>query len=269
MNQLLVVLIVWGVFFLSSKLLPPGNKPLLESYNVAEIRKKYAKVEWYSNILLLLITVLLIILFSNGFAWLQRILLESQESGSRYLIPISIAAFVVPSIFLGIFTSGVIGEYVLLLFQKIQKFNQDEWDVFVYDMNKRQAFGNVIDNHKLSVIVMSVLVPLSLVMIFLALNTYTIITDNYLIDNTYLRLQEVKYPYTQVAKILYITKYQNRQSREIEDTTPHYSVVMKDGYVWSTVNASVHDTPTEVDIVNFISQKTGIQIQNGIHNIDD
>jgi hypothetical protein len=269
MQQLVILAIVWGIFIIASKLLPPRNKPLLEKYNIVEIRNKYKKIEWFFNILILLLAVLLIFLFSKSFASLQLTLLKSQQGDSLYIIPVTIAAFVVPSIFLGIIVAGLIGDYILLLIKILIKADQNEWAVFLYDMNKRQAFGNEIDNNKLSNIVMIVLVPLSLIMIFLALNTYTIITDNYLIDNSYLSLSEKKYPYTEVSKILHTTKFKNKLSQAIEDTEPSYTVIMNNGYEWNTLNATIHNTQTEIEIINLISQKSGIQINEGVHNIDD
>ena len=93
--------------------------------------------------------------------------------------------------------------------------------------------------------------------------------NNRLIYNGYFDIKERNYPFNNVSKIIFIDKFKNKLSGDIESTSTYYVVLMKDGFRWNTLNLTINNTPKETEILNRISQQAGVQIKNGIHNVDD
>jgi hypothetical protein len=268
-SAIIIFFSIWGFFIIAAKLLPEKSPPPVENLNLLEIRKKNSKLELLSGLGFFVITPIVAFLLTKGMVVVQSIYLNTNEIGTHYVIGVTWWAFAVPAMFMAMLIYGIALDYIGLLVGKIMFRNDEEYRVFMYDWNKRLAFGNDIDNKKLSLISTLFVVPLFLIMCYLGIDNYTKITDTHLINNGYFALLEKQYPYSDVSKILNITKFKNAQSGELEQTSSYYSVLMKNGHDWDTLNLSINKSPTETEIIKFISQKSGIPITEGIHNIDD
>lgn len=267
-NGILIFLAVWGFFVIAAKLLPAKSPPPLENLNLDEIRKKFRRFELFSGLVFFVITPIITFLLTKGMLIIQQLYLNA-EVGTHFVIGVTAWAFVVPAMFMGMLIYGIALDYVGNFVGKIIAASEEEYKAFIYDWNKRLAFGKDIDNKKLSLLFTLFVVPLFLGMFYLGINNYTKITENSLIHNGYFQIQEKQYPFNDVAKILYITKFRNRQSGEIEQTSFYYAVLMNDGFRWTTLNLSINKTPKETEIIDFISEKSNIPIKEGSHNVDD
>lgn len=269
MEFLLIFVATWFVFILVAKLLPGKDLILMENINIVEIRKKYRKFELLSGLGFFIITPLLTYLLTRGMTLSQRIYLNIHSVGARFIFGVTASAFIVPAIFLAILLYGIILDFVGFFMSKYLFKNTEEFKIFYYDWNKRLAFGKNIDNKKLSLIITVIAIPLLLILFYLGVDNYTKLTDDSIIYNGYFSFTEKQYPYSNIEKIIFITKYKNAQSGKIVSTSPNYSVVMKDGEIWNTINLSINRLPQEIEIINFISQKSGVSVLEGVHNIDD
>lgn len=268
-SGLFILIGVWVTFVLAAKLLPEKTPSPIETADLCEIRKRYRKFELLSGFGFFVITPIITYLLTQEMVAIQSIFLNASATGTQYVIGITKWAFMVPALFMSILLYGIVLDYIGYLVGKVIYKDEEEYGIFYSDWNKRLAFGNDINNKKLSLILTLFIVPLFLVMFFLGIDNYTIITNTEIIDNNYFSIHEKRYKYSDISKILYITRFKNKQSGEIERTSFYYSVIMKDGHDWDTLNLTINNSPKEKEILNFISQKSGLPIIDGIHNIDD
>lgn len=265
----IIFLAIWGFFILVAKFLPKKTQPHIKTEAIKKIRKKYRSFELLSTLGFFVLAPLIAYFLTVGMVSIQTIILNENDPGTRYVIGIDRWYFMIPSLFMAMLIYGIALDYIGILIRKYIFKNENEYNIFYFDWNKKLAFGNNIDNERLTLIFTIFVVPLFLIMFYLGVNNYAKIIDTQLIANDFFSLQEKHFNYDDVGKILYISNFKNKISGKIEHTSPHYLVIMKNGYKWSTLNLSIHNSPKETEVINFISQKTKIPIQEAIHNIDD
>lgn len=261
--------LLWLVFYLAAKFLPNKNPPQADQATVEAAGKKYGKVYFYFMSSIFFITPILVYLISKACYEVQRYILLTKTPGNVYIIGITIWAFLLPALFLGLFIWAILISYLLALYAKITKADPKEWDLAVYYQTKTSALGYDIDFNKLISIFAVVLIPISLSAIFLGMDNYTKITDKGITYNGYFDLKERRFSYKDINRIVYISKFRNRQTGQIESASPYFAVITKGGFKWDTLNSEINQTAKESEIISYISQKSGVTITSGTHNIDD
>lgn len=265
---LMIYFIVWAIFVLIARFFPKSIHPDTDLPNLERAGQKYKNIYYLIGSSMLLSIPGFATLFTILFKALQNFSLQADPQQYMYVLPVSVLAFVLPAAFLGVIAGYFFFVYLLTLYARVGHVDRQEWDWAMYYLNNRTPYGD-IDGNKLMLILAILLVPFCLLGLFLASNTYTKISNTQIIDNGYLSIQEKTYAFTDINKILHITQYKNKQTGEIEKTNPHYTVVMEDGFGWSSLNISTDSNNTEKEIIDFISQKSGVAITDGVHNVDD
>lgn len=265
----LIYPVVWLFFIGAAKFLPNKKPPVIDNATLEALGKKYGKIYFYIGCSIFAVTPILVFIISKLLYELQQYLLQNQIQSNEYVIGITIWAYVVPAIFIGILLWKLLASYFLSLYGKLIGADPREWDLAMYYMDKQSAMGHDIDMNKLMYIMAAIIVPISLIAFYLAMDNYSKITDKGIAYNGYFDLKEKYYPYSEVTKILNINQFKNAQSGQIESTSPSYKVITKNGFKWSTLNTEINNTDKEIEIVNYISQKSGVPITTGVHNIED
>lgn len=256
-------------FAILSRLIPEKDRPPLENYDLDFIRKKFKLIETLFNISFFTITPVIVLILTKVMISVQQRYLANHLENALFRSGVHWGAFATPSIFLSLLIYGVIGDFIFQFLGRRKADTDEEWRVFYFDMNRRQAGGKEIDTNKVAILFSVFAIPLFIATFFLGVLNYSAITEENLIYNKYFSLTDQKYSYSQVNKILYIDKFQNKQSGEIEPTSPYYAILMNDGFRWITLNLDISRTPEERKIIDFISEKSGVEIVSGVHNIDD
>jgi len=114
-----------------------------------------------------------------------------------------------------------------------------------------------------------IIIPPALIILLLSINTYTIVTDSRIIDNSPLSFTEKSYAYDDISKILFLPNFKDRISGKVESMHPRYAIIMKDGSQWVTHNLEAYRNKLEVEVFTYISTQSGIPIKEGVRNIDD
>jgi hypothetical protein len=267
----LIPLIVWAFFIIGAKFLPLPAKdiPQADEATLQAAAKKHGKVVFYTGASMFLFVPILTFLLTKLLGSFQQLVLRSQLPNTQYLIGISIWAFAIPSLFLAIFIFGIIGIYFINWYKDFKHADQNEWNMAMYYINKQSTGGTNLDTNKLALILAIVGLPIIFIAIFFGMNTYTIFTNSEMTDNSYFSSRPKTYSYNQISKVLHLGQYKNRQTGEIESTSPSYAILMSNGYKWSTLNTEINNTEKETELINFVSQQSGQPITEGVHNVDD
>jgi len=248
-----------------------------ESQKTKKIRKKY-------GFLLLLTTLLPIILLVLTTWGVGEMLFYSQHliySDQNY-IRTSLPTFLIPSLFLGFAFSFYTGRLLYKFVKKLSWVNINEFNYLNTEVVKRhieietyEEFTNnnvskfLKDWEKIEKPFCFCLIIISLILIFLGINSYSKITNEGIVQNAYFSIEEKLLPYNEIIKILYVKQFQEGISGEIKFTSPEYIVVMRNGYNWATLNTEFNGTEREKKIMEYISQKSNIPITPGIYNVDN
>jgi hypothetical protein len=272
---------VYGIFLfllfylfvtLASKILYPRIKPPVEKYNLNEVRERYRKAETLSALSFFIVTPILTFLLIKGFYTVYQTHIEIYKTGSVYLLPYTIAVFVLPSVFLAILLVVLSSDLISNAYRKIKRFGDEEYKVYLYDLYTRQLFGKEFDYRVykvLYIVVVSVVFIISAPAVFLAFDYYTRITSTSIYTNDYLSIGEKAHSFTDVSKILWINTLKNKQTGGIEPTSSYYEVIFKDGYSWNTLNLPINKYPLEREVVEYISSKSNIPVKSETHGVDN
>lgn len=261
--------VVEGTFLALSKLIPAKNKPPLEKYDLSLIRRKYRSIESILYLSFFVLTPALVYLLTLICTNLQRIYLNSKLENVEYIFFVSPWAFTIPLIFLSLIIFGALSDKVMHAIGLQIGHNEEEWQVFYYDMNQRQSYGREIDDRKMTKYFSWVTLIFTIPALILAFDNYSYITTKSIVTNSYFSFTEKSITFSDIQKILHITRFKNKVSKQIEKTSSHYSVIAKDNQIWDTLNLTINHTPQEEEVVNYISQKSKVPITSGVHNIDD
>ncbi|GEM_PF-2847826 len=261
------ILIFWTI----AAIIFPGKKPpKMENIDIIALRKGFKWFEIFSYLGFFILTPIFAFLITYFLYTIYQFYLSSISNNTDAILTIgtTIWLFVIPAIFAGIFLYGFLLEICGKLFQKAIGASNEEYATFRYDWNRRAAGGKIIDSNKLTATMIFLLSPLMLwLLIYCGFGSYTKITNNAVIETS--MFKEKIYEYGDITKILKITSFKNQKTEEIEPTRTYYAVVKNNGNRWITLNLSINNTQKEKEIINLISQKSNIPIQEGIHNVDD
>lgn len=244
---------------ITEKFFPAKERPPLEKYNLEELRRKFRVFGWFcipSGILSMFLFTFLLTVAAYHF---QQFFLGTKEAMGIYVVGSSLATLVLPALFLGIFVAGIVFEYILKIIGPRISGSKEEWEVYYYDLNMRHARGREIDRKKLSKILILIFVPLSLLGLFFGIDQYTVVTQEGFLHNGYFDLREKRSYYGDVEKILYI-KIEDKHTGIFKPEDSYYKVIMKNGFMWSTLNLDITNTPKEKEIIELISAKAHIPI---------
>lgn len=253
----------------ASKIFKPKSVPNLEGYDLQQLVNKYRTVTILSGTSFLWLAPLLIFLVTKVSYAIGGMYLEKFRVGSVFLIQYSIWAYIVPAIFLGMLLWAASTDLIMDIYKYAKKINDEEWDVYVYKLNRDSWGGKDIDNKTISIIATVFILCTTLPAFFLAINTYTRITPQSIYVNNYFSLTEKSYSYSDINKILFVDSFKNNQNGKVESTSSSYEVLFNNGDVWDTLNLSINKKPIEAEVVQYISSRSGKTPTRGIHNVDD
>lgn len=97
--------------------------------------------------------------------------------------------------------------------------------------------------------------------LILAVFNYCIATDDYLVFNDFFVLKEHRYKYEDIDKVQQVRRYEKLISGRDQYVGDHFRVIMKDGFQINTINLDISNTETELEMVKFVSKKSGVGIE--------
>lgn len=267
LTVLILTIILFKKTFKSSVLQDPL---LIDAVEIKRIRKKFRKFRKFVDLGFVIMIPLFIFVLILIMRITQSLYLEYISESAVYMIGISNAIFAIPSLFMAMLAYGYLIDFAGYIVGNYIFHNNNEYKIFREDMGREYNPGkDGFSEHELKWWLSLFIVPLFLIASYLSVNTYTKITNDYLINKEYFSFNEKKYSYNDVSKINYFSHFKNRKTGKIEKQTPHYSVTMKDGYEWRTLNTNINNSPIVSEVINFISEKSGIKLVYELDGIND
>ena len=243
--------------------------PDITKFDIKKLRAKFKVLIKTSNVAAFIIAAIAIFAIVRYMLILQHSLLQAKGVGVVYSIGVSWIIFLVPAFFIGSIISGIIMGYIVDFIGRKLADNAGEWDVFYYDYEQKWLKGFKIDTRKLSNLFAMLLFPF-FIMLYLALNSYIVVENGGIRYRSYSSLKEKNYPFNDLQKILFISKFKNNRTGNTENLHPYYLIIMRDGSQIDIVSSNLNITNAkEKEMVDYISKKTSVPVQEAIRNIDD
>ena len=161
----------------------------------------------------------------------------------------------VPSLFLGLVIFGVVINIFVELAGRLAVPNREEWRAYLEAFNLASSGGMNMDQKKIFILMSSIIVPLTFLAYALAVRNYAQFGSDGIFYNGYLELRGKNYAYSDVDKIYSVNSASNGL---------YYSVVFKDGFNLTTQNLDITQTPRELEIIQLVSQKSGLPIEQKV-----
>jgi hypothetical protein len=253
----------------ASRICKPQSKPDLTKYDEEILKRKHNGVAAFALSSFFWLLPILIYTTVQFFSVIGTLYATKYATGAVFFIPDTIREYWVPAIFLGLLLWGASTEIIFDLYRISNRINPEEWRAYRFILERSAWGGYEIDNKILSAVFAVIVLAGTLPAFFLAMDSYTRITDSAIVINSYLSLREKTSRFSDVKKILLINRYRNAVSGAVEPTSRYYSVVFADGSTWDTLNLSIGNSPKEEAVIEYIASKSGVPVVLGIHNIDD
>ncbi len=246
-----------------------SQKLLEKNIDIKQVREKFKNFKIFITIGFFTILPLFVLTLTWGMQAVQNYYLELISADAAYSIGASSSIFGIPAMFMAILCYAYLVDLIGYSVSNSIFHSKAEYLIFRDDMSRNNSINQKeLDQRKLKIISSLVILPLFFIAFYLGVNTYTKVTNDHLINKEYFSLSEDSYSYNDVNNIYYFTKFKNLQTGEIEKQDPYYFVIMKNGYKWSTLNLVINGNPKELDVINFISNKSGVKIIHKTENVD-
>lgn len=206
----------------------------------------------FSLLMFFVLTPLFTFLITKASLMGQQIFLNSISNRAIYTTGVSWGAFLVPSLFLSLIIFGVVINVFIEIVGRVIVPNRDEWKVYMNNFNLASSGGMNMDQKKIFILMSVVIVPLSLLAFALAVRNYAQFGNDDVFYNGYFDVRGKHYPYSDVSKIYSVDSSSNGL---------YYSIVFNNGFNLKTLNLNVSQTPLELEIINLVSQKSGLPIE--------
>lgn len=128
-----------------------------------------------------------------------------------------------------------------------------------HSLNLYSDYVNKFDGKKVWRFFTVIVVLLCLAFIFLGANYYTIFTNNEMINNEFLELEEKSYKYSDIKKIFRVSNYKS-SGGEIY-TNDYYVFLFENETMWESRNKGISADTLQIEIVDLILKKTKVEIE--------
>lgn len=239
-----------------------------EKFDLRELLEKFKTFERVYQLFLgvTIIGALLVICFY--FPVLQKKIVEGGNQDIVYYTGVPWFGFLVPGFFVGLIIPGYVVEYIAIIVGRKCADSFEEFDAYYSNLQKRWGGGKEYNMEQVNAFAL-IIAAVSVIALLNCCNNYFYVTDSQIVHRRYLSLRENKFSYSAVKKILLIKRYQNRLTGALAQAEPCYSIVVNDGYKIETLNFGINGTFEEKNMANYISEKSGVSIREGVRNVDD
>ncbi len=264
----LTLIILYLIIVLLSRLIPPVEKPDFSKVNLPAVKNKFRWFNFIYSTVFIIMTLIISVLVSRNLMALRHEIINKMPGVIYY--------DTLPGAFFGIFTfiiggflvAGFLSPLVDFMGRKIAG-SSNEWRAFFYEWNKKWSYGYEIDPKKSNIFMIIFFVIPSSIMLYFGFNAHTILTPQGFYQRKIFSVSERYYPLGVLNKIMYIKSFKNRQSGQVEKTSPYYVLSMKDGSRIFLSLSNSKNTSELVKSIDFISRSSGLPVKEHVHNMDD
>lgn len=246
MTGFITAIVLAIVFALLRKFAPPQEDQFKTNRSINELRAKYKTLDVIQIIAFIPMIAILAYVYFQLLVAAQKLYFSFYDQ-IEILVP-NIESFVVAAGFAAMITS------IILLVYLVKVKLKDDWAEYIAYKDMRYGFNT----QKLGRLTLQIASILSIILLALNFDYYSIFRTNDIIINEFTSLGNKTYVYSDIKEIRDVLKSKAPNGNIVEEE--HYVIAFKDGLKWNSRDNGFSSFEMDRKIAELLQRKTGKEI---------